>query len=95
MILELATIAITPGTNADFERNLERAQLVLRQSPGYISHEFQHCIEDADRYVLLIRWETLEAHTVGFRESDLFVQWRALIGPYFAHPPVVQHFKVV
>lgn len=95
MILEIATVDIQPGTNADFEAALAQAQNVLRQSEGYLSHEFQHCLEHDNRYVFLIRWTTLEAHTEGFRGSDLFKQWRALIGPFFATPPVVEHFSVV
>jgi heme-degrading monooxygenase HmoA len=95
MILEIATIDIKNGTNADFEKNLTQAQSVISKAEGYISHEFQHCLEQENRYVLLIRWETLEAHTIGFRGSPLFVEWRGLIGSFFEVPPTVQHFKVL
>ena len=94
MVLELATIDIKPGTNADFEKNLELAQNVISQSEGYIGHEFQKCIERDNRYILLIRWTTLEAHTEGFRGSELFKEWRALIGPFFENSPVVEHFEL-
>jgi heme-degrading monooxygenase HmoA len=94
MILELATIDIKQGTNTDFEGNLEKAQHVISQSKGYISHQFQKCVEQENRYVLLIRWETLEDHTKGFRESELFKEWRALIGPYFESAPNVQHYEL-
>ena len=94
MVLELATIDIKPGTNADFEAALEKAQFVIRQSEGYIGHQFQKCIERDNRYVLLIRWATLEAHTEGFRGSELFKEWRALIGQYFDTPPAVEHFNL-
>ena len=94
MVLELATIDIKPGTNADFEKNLEQAQNVISQSEGYIGHEFQKCIERDNRYILLIRWTTLEAHTEGFRGSELFKEWRALIGPFFENSPVVEHFEL-
>ena len=102
MVLELATIDIKQGTNADFETNLEKAQSVISQSEGYIGHEFQKCIERDNRYVLLIRWTSLEAHigdaanggTEGFRGSELFKEWRALIGPFFENPPVVEHFEM-
>lgn len=93
MILELATIDIKVGTNAEFEENLAQAQAVLRQSKGYLGHEFRKCIEQENRYVLLIQWESLEAHTIGFRESELFKEWRGLIGPYFENPPVVLHYS--
>lgn len=94
MILELATIDIKKGTNADFEKNLEQAQDVISQSQGYLGHEFQKCIERDNRYILLIKWATLEAHTEGFRGSELFKEWRALIGPFFENPPVVEHFEL-
>ncbi len=94
MILELATIDIKQGTNAEFEQNLEKAQAVISQSKGYLGHQFQKCVEQENRYVLLIRWENLEAHTIGFRESALFKEWRALIGPFFENPPLVQHYEL-
>ena len=94
MVLEIATIDIKPGTNVDFEKNLAQAQSVISQSEGYLGHEFQKCIERENRYVLLIKWATLEAHTEGFRGSELFKEWRALIGPFFENPPLVEHFEL-
>ena len=94
MVLELATIDIKQGTNADFETHLAQAQFVINKSEGYISHEFQKCIERDNRYILLIKWASLTAHTEGFRGSELFKEWRALIGPFFEHPPVVEHYEM-
>jgi heme-degrading monooxygenase HmoA len=94
MILEVATIDIKPGTGEAFEDALGMAQQVIRQSKGYIGHQFQKCIEQDNRYLLLIRWQTLEDHTKGFRESELFKEWRALIGPYFDTTPMVQHYEL-
>ncbi len=94
MILELATIDIKDGTNADFETNLAQAKAIIAKSEGFVSIDIRHCIEQPNRYVLLIHWQTLEAHTIGFRESELFKQWRALIGPYFENPPLVQHYFI-
>jgi heme-degrading monooxygenase HmoA len=94
MILEVATIDIIEGMNDLFEQKLEKAQLVISQSPGYLGHQFQQCIEQDNRYILLIRWKTLEDHTKGFRESDLFTEWRSLIGPFFKTPPFVQHYEL-
>lgn len=94
MILELATIEIKPGTNIALEAALEKAQAVISQAKGYMGHQFQKCIEQENKYVLLIRWQTLEDHTVGFRESELFKEWRALIGTYFETPPFVQHYEL-
>ena len=94
MILELAIVDIKQGSDTAFEEALEKAQFVISRSKGYIGHQFQKCMEQHNRYVLLIRWETLEDHTKGFRESELFKQWRALIGPYFENTPSVQHYEL-
>lgn len=93
MILELAILSIKDGSNADFERSIKKAQAIICQSPGYLSHEFQKCVEESNKYILLIKWTSLEAHNVGFRESALFQEWRALIGSYFEGPPNVQHYE--
>ena len=94
MILELVTLDIKAESNAEFEANLAKAMKVISQSNGFISIDVRHCIEEANRYVLLIHWQTLDDHTVGFRTSELFKQWRALIGPFFLNPPFVQHFEL-
>ncbi|MEA5138513.1 antibiotic biosynthesis monooxygenase family protein [Arcicella rigui] len=94
MILELVTLDIKAESNAEFEANLAKAMKVISQSNGFISIDVRHCIEEVNRYVLLIHWQTLEDHTVGFRTSELFTQWRALIGPFFLNPPFVQHFEL-
>lgn len=93
MILELAIIEIKEGTNAAFEKNLDQAQHVLSQAEGYIGHEFKKCIERNNRYILLIKWTTLAAHTEGFRSSELFKEWRNLIGQFFENPPLVEHYE--
>jgi heme-degrading monooxygenase HmoA len=92
MVLELAIIEIIPGENQGFETAIGLAKNVISQSKGFISIEVKKCIEVDNKYILLIYWETLEDHTIGFRESDLFVQWRGHIGKFFHNPPLVQHF---
>ncbi len=92
MVLELARIDIKENTNQEFESALEIAKGVISQSKGFQKISVKKCIEQANRYILLIEWDTLEDHTVGFRESDLFKEWRALIGPFFLEPPLVQHY---
>jgi len=94
MVLEIANLEIKEGQNAAFEAALEKAQNVINQSPGYLSHEFQQCMEQPQEYVLLIQWESLEAHEVGFRKSELYKEWRGLIGEFFATKPVVKHYEV-
>ena len=96
MILEHADIRIDPARAADFEQAIARGvATVIGQAKGYIGHQVQRCIETPGRYVLLIRWETLEDHTVAFRGSDAFVAWRGIVGPFFLQPPVVEHFEAV
>lgn len=96
MILEIADIRIQPGKNADFEAAIERAlRTVASRAQGMQGYKVNKCIETPERYVLQIFWETLEAHTVGFRQGPLFTQWRAIIGPFFAQPPHVEHFSLV
>ena len=94
MILEIANIEIKADQLVAFEQNLEKAQSVIAQAQGYLGHDFQQCIEEPTKYVLLIQWESLEAHTEGFRQSELFREWRALIGKYFAAPPEVLHYEL-
>lgn len=94
MIIELAFIEVKPGTGHDFEVAVNRAvDTVLKKSPGYLSFVLRKSTDIDNNYSFQIKWETLEHHTVGFRESDLFPQWRAIIGEYFAKPPYVEHWS--
>ena len=93
MILEIADIRIHAGQNATFEAAVERgAKTVVSRAKGYRRHEVHQGIESPERYVLMIWWDTLEDHTVGFRQGPLFAEWRAIVGPFFASPPSVEHF---
>lgn len=92
MIIEHALITIQPGRQAEFEQQFPKAKAVISQSSGFVDLNLHRGIETPDTYLLLIRWQTLEDHTVGFRQSALFGEWRAIIGPFFASPPVVDHF---
>ena len=96
MILEIADIRIHPGQNADFEAAIARgASSVIAQAKGFHGYKVNRSMETPERYVLQIFWGTLEDHTVGFRQSAAFAQWRAIVGPFFASPPVVEHFELV
>ena len=95
MILEVAEVFVKEGTGADFEAGIrESTAKYISQSAGYRRSELQRGIEDPTRYLLLIEWESVEAH-LQFRESDDFPRHRALIGEYFAKPPFVEHFELV
>jgi heme-degrading monooxygenase HmoA len=91
MVLEHALVTVKPGTGSEFESAMVRARPVIAACPGFISLALHRGVEAPDRYLLLVEWETLEDHMVGFRESKAFVEWRSLIGPYFESPPVVDH----
>jgi heme-degrading monooxygenase HmoA len=96
MVLEIADIRVAPDQQAAFEEAIQRAiATVLPQAKGARSHKVSRCMETPGRYVLQIEWDTLEDHTVGFRQGPLFAQWRAIIGPFFAGPPLVEHFELV
>jgi heme-degrading monooxygenase HmoA len=96
MVLELAEIRIPPGTQGEFDAAIAHGlDSVLSKSPGYRAHQVHRGVESPERYVLMVWWDTLEAHTVGFRASPLFAQWRAIVSPFFAEPPRVEHFTAV
>jgi len=96
MILEIAEIFVRPGTQAEFDQQIERGvQTVIAKARGFRRYEVQRGIETPERYVLMIEWDTLEDHTVDFRGSAAFVQWRQIVSPYFAKPPHVEHFTRV
>jgi len=96
MILELADIRIQPGQNAAFEEAIaSAAQTIIGHAKGFQGYKINKGIESPQRYLLQVFWDTLEDHTVGFRQSEAFTQWRAIVGPFFASPPVVEHFDLV
>ena len=96
MILELADIRIHAGQNAAFEDAIQRGlATVISKAKGFMGFTVHRGIESPERYVLQISWETLADHNVGFRESPQFAQWRAIVGPFFAGPPTVEHFELI
>ena len=96
MILEIADIRIQPGQQAAFETAIQHGlATVASRAPGFKGAQVNRGIESPERYILQIRWETLEDHTVGFRQGPLFAQWRAIVGPFFTGPPQVEHFTLV
>ena len=96
MILEIADIRIAPGRQAEFDEALQRGlNTVASRAQGMKGWKVNKGIESPERYILQIFWETLEDHTVGFRQGPLFAEWRAIVGPFFAAPPVVEHFTLL
>ncbi len=95
MILEAAFLNVRPGQSAEFEAVFRRGSAIIAASPGYIAHELQCCLEVPDKYLLLVRWETLEDHTVGFRGSAAYAEWRRLLHHFYEPFPTVEHFTPV
>lgn len=96
MILEVADIHIVPGKQAEFDDAIQRGlATVISMAQGFRGFNVNKGIESPERYLLIIYWETLEDHTVAFRQGPLFPEWRTIVGPYFARPPVVEHFSLL
>jgi heme-degrading monooxygenase HmoA len=96
VILEIADIRIAEGRQAEFDAAIRLGlDTVVSRAAGFRRATVRRSLETPTRYVLQIEWDTLEAHTVGFRQGPLFAQWRAIVGPFFAQPPLVEHFEAV
>ncbi len=96
MILELADIQIQAGKQAEFDAAIVRGvETVISKAQGFCGYKINKGMESPERYVLMIFWETLENHTVDFRNSPAFTEWRNMVGPYFAAPPKVEHFELL
>ena len=94
MILEAAILDVISGREAEFETAFAKASPIIASMDGYISHQLQHCMEIPNRYLLLVKWTTLEAHTVGFRGSPEYQEWKKLLHHFYDPFPVVQHFEL-
>lgn len=92
MITEIALLNIRWGLKEDFIVSFEKAGNIINKMKGYINHSLQQCLEDDHRFLLMVKWETLEDHTIGFRQSEEYNNWKTLLH-HFYHPfPVVEHF---
>ena len=95
MVLEQAVLQVKPGEEQDFEAAFARAQRIIAQASGYLSHSLSKSIERPGRYLLLVEWESLEAHTVGFRGSPGYLEWRSLLHHFYDPFPDVEHYEAV
>lgn len=95
MILEVAILNVREGMTTEFEAAFRKASPVIGSMRGYISHELQRCLEAPNRYVLLVRWETLEDHTIGFRQSAEYQDWKRLLHHFYDPFPTVEHYEMV
>jgi len=95
MILEVAILHIIQGKTTEFELAFSKAQEIISSMEGYLGHELQKCIEHDHQYILLVKWNTLEDHTVGFRTSAEYQKWKALLHHFYDPFPVVEHYEVI
>lgn len=94
MILEVAILQIRSGQAREFESAFEKAQSIIASMPGYIGHELQRCLEVTDKYILLVRWQSIEDHEIGFRQSSQYQEWKRLLHHFYEPFPVVEHFEL-
>jgi heme-degrading monooxygenase HmoA len=95
MILEVATLDVRAGQELAFEAAFREASAIISSMPGYLSHELQRCVEKDNRYLLLVNWQTLEDHTVGFRQSAGYQRWKSLLHHFYDPFPNVEHYRRV
>ena len=93
MILEVAILDVKETLADEFESAFKKAEAIISSMKGYISHKLKKCIETDNRYILLVKWETLEDHTVGFRESSEYQEWKSLLHHFYEPFPVVEHYE--
>jgi heme-degrading monooxygenase HmoA len=94
-ILEVAILDVKTGLAEEFEVAFTTASKIIMAMPGYISHELQRCVENRDRYILLVRWQKLDDHTIGFRRSPEYQEWRSLLHHFYDPFPTVEHYEIV
>ena len=95
MILEVARLPVIPGRESEFEAAFHQAQNIIAQMPGYLSHQLQRCVETPHMYLLLVQWRCLDDHTMGFRGSPQYQEWKALLHRFYNPFPLVEHFALV
>ncbi len=95
MITEAVMLQVKQGMEEDYEQAFKKASTIIVSMKGYISHELQRCMEVKGKYLLVIRWETLEDHTIGFRQSKDYQEWKKLLHHYYDPFPTVEHFEAI
>jgi heme-degrading monooxygenase HmoA len=95
MVLEAAILDVIAGKEKEFEEAFVKASPIIASMKGYITHQLQHCIEMPNRYFLLVQWETLEAHTVRFRGSPGYQEWKRLLHHFYDPFPTVEHYELI
>ncbi|MDN3643099.1 antibiotic biosynthesis monooxygenase [Lutimonas halocynthiae] len=93
MVLEVAILEIKKGQSKDFEESFSLAERLISSQKGYLSHELKKCLEQDDNYLLLVQWETVEDHEIGFRGSEAYQEWKKILHHYYDPFPVVMHYQ--
>jgi heme-degrading monooxygenase HmoA len=95
VILEAAMLQVKKGMEQEYEETFRKASDIIASMKGYISHELHRCMEAEGKYLLLVKWETLEDHTVGFRQSKEYQEWKKQLHHFYDPFPTVEHFQKV
>ena len=95
MITELAILFVKDGEQDNFQLDFAKAGQFISSIKGYLGHSLQKCLEHSNKYVLLVNWETIEDHTIGFRQSAVYQQWKSLLHHYYDPFPVVEHYEMI
>ncbi len=95
MILEVAILDVIPGQENEFQASFAKASHIISSMSGYVSYQLQHCVERKNRYILLVNWEKLEDHTIGFRGSEQYQEWRKLLHHFYDPFPTVEHYELI
>jgi heme-degrading monooxygenase HmoA len=93
-ILEVAVLDVRPGQEGAFETAFQQAASIISSMPGYVAHQLRRCVEVPNRYILLVDWVSLEAHTIGFRGSADYQEWKRLLHHFYDPFPAVEHYGV-
>ena len=95
MIFEVAPLQVRSGMESEFELTFLTAQKIISSIPGYLAHELQRCVERQGHYILLVKWQRIEDHEVGFRQSPQYQQWKTLLHHFYDPFPTVLHYTLV
>jgi heme-degrading monooxygenase HmoA len=95
MVLEVATLNVKPGSSILFEEAFKIAEKIIAKNEGYLSHQLQKCMEQENKYILLVNWQNLSSHTEGFRNSPAYQEWKKLLHHFYEPFPTVEHYQII
>ena len=95
MILELAILYVIPGKTEEFEVDFKIAGQYICLIKGYLKHSLRKCLEQQNKYILLVEWKNLKDHTIGFKQSEEYLNWKKLLHHYYEPFPIIEHFETI